>query len=156
MRKYIILLGLLLVAAVSYSQSVYSVRASLDTRLDADKSQYYYKAPNLSVIDSVNNTLSLVLGVDNLFDLTKQYVKVKLDSISGSPATTVYLNAKHFWTDDWTGIDTVTWAGTEADTVFSVSNTTSNAYRFFNIQFVSDTAGNFQFRPTLLEFNVRK
>jgi hypothetical protein len=160
MRKFVFLIMSILIAFVAIGQQtdlrVSKLRSSLDAVLDLDKNQTYFYTYPTATVDTVDNTWSYTIGVDNSFDLTKQYVKVTLDSISGTPSVTTHLYGKTFWGDSWTSIANVVWAGSSADTTFYITNATAVAYRFFSVGLIADTTGNHVAKPSLIEFKLGK
>lgn len=130
--------------------------SNLDVVLDVSKNESFYFAYPQTIYDTVSTTWDLVFGLDKVVDFTKLYTKFTLDSISGTPIVTVKTYGKLFWTDEWTPIDTVEWAGTTADTTFRADNATATAYRFYKAEAVADTAGNFRWKVNTFEFKIFK
>ena len=159
MRKLVFVLAMLFLGSVVYSQNVdlrvSKLKSSLDATLDISKDETFYFAYPTATYDTVSNVWDVIIGVDNVFDLTKQYCSFKLDSVAGTPVVTVRTFGKLFWNDSWTGIDSVSWAGTTADTTFATSNSAA-AYRFYKLSATADTAGNFKWKVGRVEMKLFK
>ena len=141
MRKYIILFASLLVAAVSYGQNTINtvdnhkddVNAVLDLKagiISAPLTYWDLYGSAADTVSSADSTWTYSFGVNHVLDAYKIAGRIKLDSISGTPTTTVTLEGKHFYDDAWTVLATETWAGTTSDTTLNFDYTTAKAYRF--------------------------
>jgi hypothetical protein len=66
-------------------------------------------------------------------------IRVKLDSVSGTPTCDVKLQAKVFKDDIWSDVATVSWTGTSSDTTFTFSEqSTAKFYRHYRIYLDTD------------------
>ena len=98
----------------------------------------------LTDADTVSGTSSAtyVLAV-NKHQPTTQDVLVVLDSIN-APNVTVQLKGKKFLESSYDSIGSaVEWAGTSADTIIEISNSTKNWYRYLGLT-VTSTPGKAQ------------
>lgn len=147
MKKLLIVGISLLFAVVSYGQNtietVSNLESSVNIVLDLEDNEtfaHFYGA-NSDTVSSTDSTWTYVYGVKNQFDAVKAAGLMKLDSVSGVPNTSITLQGKIFWDDDWTTVETETWAGSSEDTTLSFDYSTAKPYRFwrFNHDAVADS-----------------
>lgn len=89
-------------------------------------------------IDAVDSLYSIVLTLNQTYPI-KYNIRHKLDSVSGTPTTTVYLQGRVFTSDSWSAISNVYWAGTSSDTTITFTeNSTAKFYRQLRIYHDAD------------------
>jgi len=89
-------------------------------------------------IINASETYSIEVTANKATPLT-QSMRIKLDSISGTPTVSVDLWGKPFDSDIYEKIgSTVSWTGTTADTTIHVLNATANRFRIFKTLITSD------------------
>jgi len=147
MKRFLFTLASLIFVMLSYGQqtieTVSNLESSVDIVLDIKENvtfTHYYG----STADSVSNndsTWTYVYGVKNVIDAIKATAIMKLDSVSGTPNTSITLQGKSFWDSDWTTVETETWAGSSSDTTLVFDYSTAKPYRFwrFNHDAVADS-----------------
>ncbi|MCK5139019.1 MAG: hypothetical protein KAQ85_04180 [Thermodesulfovibrionia bacterium] len=149
MKRFIIIFISLLLAGVSYGQSVKSLKNTVNVYRDLSETENTYWFRTKPAADTINQTdtiWSYTFGIDNLYDQNKQYLKIVLDSISGTPLTTITWQGKYFWDDAaWTTVSTVTWSGTTADTTLLIDQSTAKHYRFYRLYHDGDGTGTFKY-----------
>ncbi len=148
MKRLVILLISFLFVAVGYGQTVKSLRNTTDRYLPLTENEtYWYRAkPAPDTINETDTVWAYTFGIDNLVDQMKSYVRIDLDSVSGTPLTTVALSGKYFWDDAaWTSISTVSWFGTTGDTTLIIDQSTAKHYRFYKLSHDGDGAGTFKY-----------
>ena len=151
MKRIIILLVSFLFVIAGYGQTVYSLRNTTDRKLDIkDNETYWFRAkPAPDTINEPDIVWAYTFGVDNLYDQNKQFIKIVLDSVSGTPLTTVAWSGKVFWDDAaWTEITTASWSGTTGDTTLLLDQSTAKHFRFYKLSHDGDGAGTFKYAIT--------
>jgi len=161
MRKALIIFASILFAVVSYGQNtdltVKGVKSNFNTTFDIKDNvtfRYYYG----SAADTVSNNDSLWnydVAIENLYDALDHELRIKLDSVSGSPAVTVTLQGKYSYNDSYSSLGTATWAGTSSDTTIVITNGTNKNYRFLNI-LLDGTATAQKSKVNYIEIGVSK
>lgn len=97
------------------------------------KRTFTYTSLSFDAADTINasETYDIQIETNKAYPLT-QSMRIKLDSISGTPTCSVALYGKEFSADTWTIIGSaVSWTGTTADTTIHILNTTANRYRYY-------------------------
>jgi len=156
MKRLVILFVLFISAIISFGQSVVDKKTSVNRYLDLDKQQTYFwrAAPTTDAIADSDSLWQYTIGVDNLYDANKQYVKQTLDKLTGTPNTDITLKGKVFWDDAWTTITTIHWAGS-ADSTIIFDQSTAKHYRFYMIQHLG-RAGTFTYEIDKTEVQFYK
>jgi len=162
MKKLLLILASLIVVVLSYGQNtietVSNLESSVDVVLDINESvtftHYYGTAADTA--SSNDSTWTYVYGIKNVFDAIKAQGIVKLDSVSGTPTTSITLEGKPFWDSDWTTVETETWAGSSEDTTLVFDYSTAKPYRFwrFNHDVTATTAQ--KYKITEVQFQIYK
>lgn len=139
MRKLAIILVSILFAVICYGQNdnVYQHRNDVTKYLDLQKKKntyWSYTGVAADTISSNDSTYNYSFGVDNIIDKISIAGFVQLDSVSGTPTTSVILKGKVFWDQDWITLETETWAGTTGDTTLVFDYTTAKAWRFVKFE----------------------
>lgn len=149
MKKLILLLASVLIGMVSMAQSVSALKNTVNVYFKMnDKTETYWDRakPAQDTINQADTLWSYTFGVDHLTDATKQYVKVVLDSISGTPLTTVTWQGKYFWDDaSWADITSASWYGTTSDTTLLLDQSTAKHYRFYRLLHDGNGTGTFKY-----------
>ena len=141
MKKLAIFLALFVFAVVSYAQtdiSVSGLKGNYDSeteRFDINTNATYsfYYGTAADTISSTDSTWTKSYIIENLYDALKHELRIKLDSVSGTPTLNVALKGKWSTNDDWTSISNVDWAGSSSDTTIAISNGTAQEYRFLQV-----------------------
>lgn len=132
-----------MIAAIGYGQTVDNVKnhegdvnvnLKMNSELLASPITYwhtYFTAAD--TVSSNDSTHVYTYSVRDVLDGIKFAGRLSLDSISGTPTTTVTLQGKIFWDDSWTTVDTETWSGTSADTTLLFDYATAKPYRFWRV-----------------------
>jgi len=156
MKKLILVLVSVLIGMVSMGQVVKNT--AVNKVMDLNKNETYWYRQNIAsdTVNQTDTTWSYTFGVNNLYDAVKQYVVVKLDSVSGTPLTTVALSGKVFWDDAWTSITTAAWAGTTGDTTLILDQSTAKHFRFYKLSHDGDGTGTFKYSITKQELQIYK
>lgn len=139
----------MIMAFVSSAQTVTKPQAQM--RLD----EYIIKITGLTTdtLGAVQTTINVPIYINKNDDVYFTS-RLKLDSLSGSVAIPVIIQAREFTTDTWTNLDTITFNGTQKDTTMSFYNrTTKTIYNYYNFK-ISRTAGKAKLREIL--FQVKK
>lgn len=163
MKKVLLFLSLIGFAFVGLAQNtaldVSSLKSSFDNYLDvnkqigADKTYLYKYGVTADTISSNDTLWNYDIAVLNLKRKLDSELRIKLDSVSGSPTVTVSLQGKWSYNDSYTTISSATWHGTSSDTTIAISNTTNKFYRFYNI-LLDATATAQKASVNYLEFGV--
>lgn len=129
--KKILLFGLLLVFAIGLQAQDKTAKF---------KRTFTYASLSFDSADTINasETYDIQIETNKSKPLT-QSMRIKLDSIAGTPTCDVELYGKEFSSDSWTQVgSTVAWTGTTSDTTIHILNTTANRYRFYRTLVTSD------------------
>ena len=140
MKRLVTLLFAVVIAAISYGQvdnvknheGDVNVNLKMNSELLTAPITYwhtYFAAGD--TVSSTDSTHTYSYSVRDVVDGIKVAARLLLDSVSGTPTTTVVLQGKIFWDDAWTTVETETWAGTSADTTLLFDYTTAKPYRFW-------------------------
>lgn len=158
MKKLITILFLVAVAFVSMGQSVLTQKNSVNKYIDLSKNETYIMRVNPTADDlsdaAGDSTWYYIIGVDNLYDAGKQYVKQVLDKKTGTPNVDIAWQGKYFWDDSWTTITTIHWAGS-ADSTLLFDQSTAKHYRFYRLAHVG-RAGTFTYEIDKTEWQFYK
>lgn len=156
MKRILVLIVSIFIAFIGYGQTVSS--SSVTKKLDLNQNETYWFREGVAAdtINQSDTTWAYTFGVNNLFDAVKQYVVVKLDSVSGTPLTTVALSGKVFWDDSWTSITTASWYGTSSDTTLILDQSTAKHYRFYKLSHDGDGTGTFKYSISKSELQIYK
>ena len=158
MKKLITILFLVSVAFISMGQSVLTQKNSVNKYIDLSKNETYIMRVNPTVDDlsdaAGDSTWYYIIGVDNLYDAGKQYVKQVLDKKTGTPNVDIAWQGKYFWDDSWTTITTIHYAGT-ADSTILFDQSTAKHYRFYRLAHVG-RAGTFTYEIDKTEIQFYK
>ena len=101
-------------------------------------------------VSGVDSTYSVV--IPTFFNRAFTYnVKASLDTVSSPIGARAILRGKVWNDDDYTPIDTVTFAGT-ADTTFTFSSATAVRYQYMDVLFEQDSVGIFRIRNVKAKF----
>jgi hypothetical protein len=101
-----------------------------------------------------DSTWYYIVGVDNVWDPTKQYVKQVLNKKTGTPKVDITWQGKYFWDDSWTTITTISWLGS-ADSTIIFDQSSAKHYRFYRLAHVGRD-GTFTYDITKTEFQFYK
>ena len=157
MKKVVAIIFLVLVAFVSMGQSVISKVNSVNKYIDLTKNETYIMraAPSTDALSDVagDSTWYYIIGVDNLYDVNKQYVKTVLNNLTGTSSVDISWQGKYFWDDAWATISTYHWAGADTTVVFDQS--TAKHYRFYRLAHVG-REGTFTYNITKTEIQFYK
>lgn len=155
-RLAFIFISLLFVIS-GFAQTVGNTGTSVSVLDVSAGNAYYLRAiPQTDVVTSTDTLWSKVLGIDKNLDALKQYYTVDMDSVSGTPLTTVSLQGKVFWDQAWVTITSQSWAGTSADTTLIIDNSTAKHYRFYRLFHDGDGTGTFSYKITQQEVQFYK
>lgn len=127
MKKFLLLMFLVAIATVSYSQD--------KTAKMANES---YTEISFTAADTISNndTIYSIVFETRARQKATQNLLVELDSTSGTPTVDIMLQGRVFDTGTWVTIgDTVSWAGTAGDTTIYIANTSANRYRYYRVYF---------------------
>lgn len=158
MKKLITILFLVLAAFVSMGQSVLTKKASVNKYIDLTKNETYIMRATPATDDlsdaAGDSTWYYIIGVDNVWDANKQYVKQILNKKTGTPDVDIAWQGKYFWDDSWTTITTIHWAGS-ADSTILYDQSTAKHYRFYRLAHVGRD-GTFTYDITKTEIQFYK
>jgi len=153
MKKLIFIIASLLIAFIGVGQSVDNA-TGIDVKMDINANKTYYRdlgnaADTIGVIDS---TWTKVFSVANLYDATKQQVRLKVDEVTGTGRFTAAWQGKNFLSNDWVTITSATYTGVGSDTTIVFDQSTAKTYRFYklNIDVVATQAQTLK----MLDFEV--
>lgn len=139
----------MLIMFVANAQTVTKPQAQM--RVD----EYLIKITGLTTdtLGAVQTTINVPIYINKNDDVYFTS-RLKLDSLSGSVAVPVILQAREFTSDAWTDLDTITFNGTQSDTTMAFYNrTTKTIYNHYNFK-ISRTDGKAKLREIL--FQVKK
>ena len=146
---------MVLVAAISYGQTVLEKKASVNKYLDNTKDFYFYRAnPSADAISDTDSLWSYTFGVDKVYDVNKQYIRLTIDKLTGTPTTAITWSGKTFWDEAWTTITTVNYTGS-ADTTIVIDQSTAKHYRFYKLQHLGNS-GTFTYKILKTEVQFYK
>lgn len=136
MKKYILLLIVLMVGVFASAQSV-----TLPAMPFGDT--YQYIPTDYTVTNTTARTF--IFFAPQHEKNTQDYV-IKLDSVSGNhtAVAVVFYGGKSLIKGDWTQIGTATWTTVpkpSADTTIIISNATANRYRYFKATVTGSGSG---------------
>lgn len=151
------MLASLLVGMIGMAQTVNSLKNTTNVYLtmEPETETYWYRAkPAPDTVSTADTLWAYTFGLDHVTDPTKQYLKIDLDSVSGTPAVTVYWQGKYFWDDaSWTAISNATWYGSTADTTILIDQSTAKHFRFYRL--LHDGVGDSTFKYSIAKQQVQ-
>lgn len=133
MKKLVGILILLCVGVISMAQTTVPFTVNVDNYAAVDNSDRFMSG---AVGDSIiNYEVNFQTPTPYLYDAV-----VNLDSMGTDAGAVVTLYGKLWDTDSYSAIDTVTWAGSSADTTIKFSEHSSDQYyQYFKIGVVGDS-----------------
>lgn len=127
MKKILFLIGIIALFAIG-------VQAQDNVSVSARGSNIDFKLDAGDTLSNNSTTLSKVIDLRSKQEIQLYSLQVTLDSISGTPTESIILAGSLDGTN-YTGIDTVSWTGTDADTTFFFTDiTTGVAWPFLRVQ----------------------
>jgi hypothetical protein len=139
MKRILFLISILAVLFINgYSQE----KSPQDKALDYDASWFTYTAHATTYATTATDSNWYFTTLKESHGPVKYDVKLSLDSISGTQsAVAIVIKGKKFASDDFTPIDTITWALGSDTTIVFTQNTTALFYRYFVIDITTALKG---------------
>lgn len=136
MKKILSILVMLIIVLVSASTMTQAQDKKYTFKVNKSLNSVSTYAPvshfRFTVDDTVTNndsTYSIVITLNQDYPVFYD-IRHKLDSTSGTPNTTVYLESRKFDSDAWSAVSDLTWAGTSTDTTLKwTENSTAKFIR---------------------------